>query len=473
MMELGDIHLIMQAMFVAWITLTVMIVRRTIARGSVGLPASFVLTMTVFYGGCFVYAVPGYTHLRSGGHWYLAQHAFSETDVMRGTFLSLLGLFGFALGSGIFFPKLRGAATTGPRTRFVLPPVHYQKAVLRLLGGIAAASYAMHFLRISFPMSDALVELGRNLAVVVVCLGAFLAVQQKQPTLRWILIASLIPLYYFFIQGFVSFGFIFSALLVAFWMAQMQSPTTAANLSMRVLIVVMVVYGTLTCFVAWMSFRDQVRLIVWQGVEGSILDLLVSAITQTQLFSLGNFDSLDLINIRLNQNIFIGRMIEQHAMFPELQEWGATLVILPLVLLPRLLWQSKPIRGGNDLMEQHTGMHFSETSTFGTGQVFEFYINFGYVGVLLGFVVVGLILTRIDRLAQQHLNAGDYLAFARLFVVGIVAIDPLLQPFFIVNGAVLAWLMMTALKMTLDRWLHIKRNRRRGSRNTPPQGELN
>ncbi|MDG1458116.1 MAG: hypothetical protein P8Q92_09585, partial [Pseudoprimorskyibacter sp.] len=94
MTGLGDIHLAMQAMFLVWSALTVLIVRRTIARGSVGLPTALVLTMTFLYGGCFVYAVPGYTHLRPDGHWYLVQYDFSETLVMQATFASLLGVFG-------------------------------------------------------------------------------------------------------------------------------------------------------------------------------------------------------------------------------------------------------------------------------------------------------------------------------------------------------------------------------------------
>jgi hypothetical protein len=44
--------------------------------------------------------------------------------------------------------------------------------------------------------------------------------------------------------------------------------------------------------------------------------------------------------------------------------------------------------------------------------------------------------------------------------VGIVATDPLLRPFFIVNGAVFAWIIMTALKMAVEHQLARKQTAR-------------
>ena len=111
-------------------------------------------------------------------------------------------------------------------------------------------------------------------------------------------------------------------------------------------------------------------------------------------------------------------------------------------------------------MSEHTGMTLSDSASFGTGTVFEFFINFGYVGVFLGFIVLGWMIRRIDRRAAFFLVTGDTFRFARLFVVGIVAIDPLLRPFFIVNGAVFAWIMMSALKILVNTWVSRSASRR-------------
>tara|TARA_R100001132_G_C3271963_1_gene94064 strand:- start:1683 stop:2534 length:852 start_codon:yes stop_codon:yes gene_type:complete len=262
-------------------------------------------------------------------------------------------------------------------------------------------------------------------------------------------IASLIPLYYLVFFGFVSYGFLFGIIMISFWLARIRRRSDMKRLRLT-LYCFGALWLVLTLFVAWFSFRDEVRLIVWQGAGGSLWHVLLSAISETSLFSPWNFHALDLINIRLNLNLFIGRMIEHHQSFPQLQEWGETLVILPLVIVPRFLWPGKPERGGSDFMSEHTGMMLSEAASFGTGSTFEFFINFGYVGVFLGFAVLGKIIRHIDRRAAFFLVTGDTFRFARLFVVGIVAIDPLLRPFFIVNGAVFAWIMMSVLKLAIN-----------------------
>jgi hypothetical protein len=152
-------------------------------------------------------------------------------------------------------------------------------------------------------------------------------------------------------------------------------------------------------------------------------------------------------------------MIERHTLYPDLKEHGATLINLPFAILPRFLWPDKPERGGSGFMSEHTGIALSESATFGTGTVFEFYINFGYLGVFIGFILLGWIIRRVDSAASKYLLQGKLFDFARLFLVGIVAIDPLLRPFFIVNGAVLAWILMTILKISFVRLIGNSRPR--------------
>jgi hypothetical protein len=83
--------------------------------------------------------------------------------------------------------------------------------------------------------------------------------------------------------------------------------------------------------------------------------------------------------------------------------------------------------------------------------VLEFFVNFGYLGVFAGFIVLGWIISRIDRISAHHLLNGRYWEFSRLYLVGIIAIDPLLRPFFVVAGALIAWLLVTALMMVWPR----------------------
>lgn len=431
-------------MLVIWLVAVFRIVRHSIAEGSVGLPAALVLAMTFLYGGCFVYAVPGYTHLRVDGNPVLLRYAFSEWAVVQGTFASLLGILGFTLGTGVF-RKHRAAVNKGfpvGRTR--------EHKIMLLLGGVGALGFLVHYLDVTFPLSSSLNELARNVGIVAICLGSYLAWRDGRSLAPWICLAALVPLYYFVLFGFASYGLIFGTILGSFWFAKLKRGRERGLLPSALLGLA----GTwvfLTAFVGWFSFREQFREVIWAGEGGSIMPILNKAIAGTELFSPWNFASLDLVNIRLNLPIFIGKMIERHTLYPDLKEYGDTLINLPLVFVPRFLWPDKLERGGSGFMTEHTGIVLSESATFGTGTVFEFYINFGYVGVFIGFIFLGWIIRRVDVAAYKYLLQGKIFDFARLFVVGIFAIDPLLRPFFIVNGAVLALILMAILKMVFVR----------------------
>ena len=59
------------------------------------------------------------------------------------------------------------------------------------------------------------------------------------------------------------------------------------------------------------------------------------------------------------------------------------------------------------LSTRFTGIQFAEDTSVGLGQVMEFYVNFGTMGVLLGFAVVGAIVVMFDERAGWHLWHGD------------------------------------------------------------------
>lgn len=442
----SDSWMLFLLMGIVWASLVVHSIRAVHAdpRGSVGLPAAVLMTMSFLYGGAFVYAVPGYDHLRPGAHWYLGRLDFSVDMVFWATAVSLLALFGFAIGTGAFRRRRTQIAPHLPP----LPSAARRRAVIGLMLTVGILSFVAHYLQLSFPLSNALLETGRNILVVALLMGAYFAVRQGKSPLPWVGPALLVPIYYFSVWGFVSYGFMFGITLIGFWLAQLRPRNRSLNHLRVAFGTVATIYLLLTLFVAWFSFREEVRLVVWMGAEGSLVAILLRAVSGMEFFSLWNFEALDMINIRLNLGIFIGRMMEEHKSNPELRQYGATLAILPLVLLPRFLWTDKPERGGNEFMAEHTGLTFSGDTTFGTGPIFEFYVNFGLLGVFFGSLVLGWVIRWIDRKAAGHLAKGRYLDFALFYAIGIVAIDPLLRPFFLVNGAAFAFILMSLFKIT-------------------------
>ena len=103
--------------------------------------------------------------------------------------------------------------------------------------------------------------------------------------------------------------------------------------------------------------------------------------------------------------------------------YGAT---VPLwALIPRAIWPDKPaVGGGQDLVSEFTGNQVCMKAPVSvSGQVLEFYMNFGMPGVLAGFAVLGFILMRLDQgvmraLAMRNIHGVVKRCSARLGDVG-------------------------------------------------------
>ena len=73
-----------------------------------------------------------------------------------------------------------------------------------------------------------------------------------------------------------------------------------------------------------------------------------------------------------------------------------------------------------DLVSQYTGINFQQGTSVGMGPIFELEINFGYLGVFLGMLLLGIIIGVADRKAGTALRFDDPLTFGKWFLVGII-----------------------------------------------------
>jgi mannose/fructose/N-acetylgalactosamine-specific phosphotransferase system component IIC len=88
--------------------------------------------------------------------------------------------------------------------------------------------------------------------------------------------------------------------------------------------------------------------------------------------------------------------------------------------VPRALWPNKPVVGGSgDIVSQYTGIRFAYGTSVGVGQVLELHVNFGTAGVVLGFIVIGLLVTLVDRRASRYLAEGNISAFGLWYMPGL------------------------------------------------------
>ena len=96
---------------------------------------------------------------------------------------------------------------------------------------------------------------------------------------------------------------------------------------------------------------------------------------------------------------------------------GDTLGKVAMGLIPRVLWPDKPaVGGGGSVVHDFTGIEFAEGTSFGAGQVFEFYVNFGSLGVIGGFLLYGWLIGRMDLSVIKYLRQGDQRRFLLWFL---------------------------------------------------------
>jgi hypothetical protein len=186
-----------------------------------------------------------------------------------------------------------------------------------------------------------------------------------------------------------------------------------------------VVYLGLSLFVAYMGQRTGIRELVWEKQAGlpQRLERVAGIFTSLHPLDLTSPVDLGTLDSRLNQNVLVGLAVQHIDSGWAQFAYGATVPIWGLV--PRAIWPEKPdIGGGRTVVAEFTGIHFWEDTSVGTGQVFEFYVNFGIAGVLAGFLLLGFALMWLDRGIMRALDRGDMRGLLLRALPGLALLQP-------------------------------------------------
>jgi hypothetical protein len=131
----------------------------------------------------------------------------------------------------------------------------------------------------------------------------------------------------------------------------------------------------------------------------------------------------EMVDIRFNQSMLVGAAVSRLDGTDDYAS-GRTIREGVLALVPRAVWPDKPmIAGSGNLVSEFTGIRFAEGTTIGVGQVLECFINFGTVGVVIGFLLLGTFVTLFDYTAGQALVNNDWLRFATAMMLGICLLN--------------------------------------------------
>lgn len=398
-----------------WIIVIVLIMAVRFRRKMAGSGLVFAYLMNfslLHWFGAVIYSFPWYDY-KLNYLWY-PNPRFDICWIENGFRLSAYGIIAFAIGCLILAP-------------IVINFFHHQKSTIvfpdsRLPKAFVFTGFVFYFILLPLlsriPSLSA--PLGGGLSLMATGIGLNLwnawQLKNKRQFNRWFILGlACLPLFTLLGHGFMSFGTSASFSVVAF-VASFYRPRWKV-----VVIGILSVYLGMSLFVTYMRDRDEIRKVIWGGESITKRgERVLETLSTIEAFNIYNQDQLWRIDMRLNQNKFVGAAVDWLEDKNEKFAHGETILDSFVALIPRVIWPDKPIKaGGSDLLTRYTGIPIYEGTTWEMGQVTEFYINFGVTGVICGFLCLGVLITIFDTFAREHLLRGDWLRFTIWFLPGL------------------------------------------------------
>lgn len=188
----------------------------------------------------------------------------------------------------------------------------------------------------------------------------------------------------------------------------------------HIILLPVVAYIALSFFTGYYSVRADLRGTIWYGGEDASLSvraqLAGNLIHAFHFFDLTNPEHLAPIDERINYNQFTGLTLARIQDGVVDYAYGSTIVDAMLMVIPRAIWLDKPISlGGDEIVEYYAGVGLLQGS-LSPGNLMEFYLNFGTLGVIIGFMLLGTVVGISDEMAGVFLARKDLFNFAAILV---------------------------------------------------------
>ncbi|HJU16531.1 MAG TPA: hypothetical protein VJ770_08665 [Stellaceae bacterium] len=388
------------------------------------------LTLAYFLGLSLIY-VPGVLPFLGSGV------GLSDRDQTQlGFEMTILGMAAFVAGAVLArcIDRRRAAAKGAPPRRRAQA---FNRLGWRALALGVVAYFMMLPLSFKVPSLTSIVAPLATLLILGLWLalyGAAVAADRRRMLAIFALL-PLLPLATLVTGGFLGFGVYWVLSILAFFFV-----ITRRRIWFYITALPLAFLG-LSLFVTYMGQRVGIREVVWHEQAGLFdrLDRASSIITKFELLDLTSHAQIAALNDRLNQNAFVGMAVMRHNSGWSDFAYGAT---VPLwALIPRAVWPGKPAVGGSgNIVSDFTGIRFAAGTSIGVGQVFEFYVNFGVPGVMIGFLSLGYLLMWLDQGIMRALAADDMRGLLLRAMPGLMLLQPGGSLLEIIVGCVAAYI---------------------------------
>ncbi len=401
----------MTTLLALWLALAAsMLLLGTGRQPSAGMPLAY------FWGLSLIHAPGAAAYLGSPTWEGEAQRTFV------GFQLTILGFFAFL--AGVLAVRAMELSRQPSHPAVIAANIDFAKlykfSFIYIVLGITYFEMGSLF---AIPSMGAVVAALSFMLAVGFSLRLWVARQQGNKTKFWVAIAllPLLPLLTAVKQGFIGFGTYWVIAVLSFISA--QSPRRYLHF----LVAPLVVFVGLSFFVTYMEARTALRKAIWfeqvgmtQGVEH-----FLTIFDHFQWFDLDDPAQRAAVVGRLNQNVLVGYATERLKSGSVDYANGETLSAMALAVIPRVLWPDKPqVGGGGNVVTTYTGLGFANNTSVGAGQVLEFYINFGTLGVIGGFLILGASIGWLDLRICRNLAENNQKAFLRCYLICLALIQP-------------------------------------------------
>jgi hypothetical protein len=377
-------------------------------------------------GIAFIYAVSlALLHFLVNFVYFLNPRQFANDKWMFYGFKeATYGIVFFAIGNLILAPFFLNIFNLpiAPRDSAEITIPEYQKIFAKKYFNIGIISFfVLPFFLFEVPTAQALVSAAQQLLVVGVCLLCWIAWKEnnKQQLRRWLLVSFCFPVLTVLVYGFLGFGTTMTMVILFFIVRFFKIKLKT------VIIGLILAYLGLSVYLSYMRDRGVIRGTVWRGEP--FLERIYAAknvLLQPEWFNPFNLKHLELIDSRLNLNTFVGAAIDNLDSGKVDFAHGETITDSFFALIPRVFWKEKfLVAGTSNIVSKYTGIIFAGEVSVGVGQVMEFYINFGRLGVVLGFLILGILIALIDGRAGYYLSKGEIYKFVIWFLPGLAIVS--------------------------------------------------
>jgi hypothetical protein len=360
------------------------------------------------------------SHWLGGSIYLFSWYNFQDWRLVQtGLQQSLYAVAAFALGSTVIAPFLLGLRPFPEGRRGSVAPDPALAKIYIATGALAYTALLTSLGRL--PTVTSLIAAAQQLLVVGLCLACWHAWCRRRggELATLLLVTALLPFATIVLTGFLGYGAV-AAMVVYVFVSGFVRPRWKVVAGC-----VVVTYVGLSFYVSYMRDRGEIREVVWGGRPlDERVEQVVATVREIEWFDPGSEAHLFQIDHRLNQNGLLGLAVERLARGDTEYAYGQTVIDSVLALVPRAVWPDKPVfAGSGDLVSRYTGVRFAEGTSVGIGQVMELYVNFATTGIVVGFLLLGTVITILDQRARECLDRGDWKAFALWYLPGVAMLQ--------------------------------------------------